>query len=221
MQFLWRSVKQCRSYCLFNVPFSYFSTLTFNISESIIAREIIPTGTCCIISGERDGTIKIIYWANIFFQNGCHIAKISTLSDFNENWYLGVVWRGKHDDTIDILFWASIFSKWSPYHKNFNFVQFQWKLISWGELMWRTWWYNVLSIFFPEIATILLKCHLCTILVFLYLNSLKNGYHLDHWVPGERYRLFESLLFLFFITSKRNSGEIPSMLIILMLSIKL
>ena len=26
----WRSVKQCRSYCSFNVVFSYFSTLTFN-----------------------------------------------------------------------------------------------------------------------------------------------------------------------------------------------
>ena len=48
VQLSWRSVKPCRSYCPFNVVFSYFSTLTFNISESIIAREIILSGTCCI-----------------------------------------------------------------------------------------------------------------------------------------------------------------------------
>ena len=80
---------------------------------------------------------------HFFFQNGCHFAKMSTLSDFNENWYLGVIWRGEHDGTIEILFRATIFfSKWPPYCKNFNFVRFQWKLISWGILMWRTWWYH-------------------------------------------------------------------------------
>ena len=34
------------------------------------------------------------------------------------------------------------FSKWLSYRQNFNFVRFQWKLISWGILMWRTWWYH-------------------------------------------------------------------------------
>ena len=141
MQFLWRSVKRCRSYCPFNVVFSYFSTLTFNISESIIARELIPTGICCILCDERDGTIEIIYRTTIFFQNGCHFAKMSTLSNFNENWYLGVIRHGEHDGTIEIIYWSTIFfSKWLPFCENVNFVQFQWKLISWGNLTWRTWW---------------------------------------------------------------------------------
>ena len=32
------------------------------------------------------------------------------------------------------------FSIWLPYLENVNFVRLQWKLISWGILMWRTWW---------------------------------------------------------------------------------
>ena len=168
VRFLWRSVKRCRSYCPFNVVFSYFSTLAFNISESIIARELIPTGTCCILCGEHDGTIEIIYRATIFFSKWLPFAKMSTLSDFNENWYLGVIWRGEHDGTIDILFRATIFfSKWPPYCKIFNFVRFQWKLISWGILMWRTWWYHSSLVpshnFFFKMAAISQKFQLCSI----------------------------------------------------------
>ena len=33
------------------------------------------------------------------------------------------------------------FSKYLPYGENVNFVRFQWKLIFWGNLMWRTWWF--------------------------------------------------------------------------------
>ena len=156
---------------LFMLFFRIFWTLTFNISESIKARELIPTGTCCMWCGERDGTIEIISLATIFFQNGCHIAKMSALTDFNENWYLGVMWRGEHDDTIQILFRATIFfffSKWPPYRENVNFVWFQWKLISWGKLMRRTWWYywkKFLSwSFFFKMAAILRKLHLCRFL---------------------------------------------------------
>ena len=47
---------------------------------------------------------------NFFSQNGRHIARMLTLSDFNEIWYLGVIWTGEHDGTIEMLFWATIFS---------------------------------------------------------------------------------------------------------------
>ena len=41
---------------------------------------------------------------------------MSTLSDCNENWYLGVLGCGEHDGNIDIFFQASIFfPKWPPY----------------------------------------------------------------------------------------------------------
>ena len=32
------------------------------------------------------------------------------------------------------------FSKWLPLRENVNFVRLGWKLISWGTLMWQTWW---------------------------------------------------------------------------------
>ena len=140
VQFSWRSVKRCRSYCPFNVCFflifelchdrwndvgviallmlffSYFWTLSFNISESMIAREIIPAGTCCIWCGEYDGAIEKKIQGRHFFQNGCHIMKMSTLSDCNENWYLGVLWCGEHDGNIEKIFQATIFfPKWPPY----------------------------------------------------------------------------------------------------------
>ena len=101
---------------VFDIVFSYFSTLTFNILESIIAREIIPAGTGCIWCGKYDGTIKKNFRAAIFFQNGCHIAKKSTLSDYNENWYLEVLCCGEHDGNIGKNFWTAIFfRKWPPY----------------------------------------------------------------------------------------------------------
>ena len=43
------------------------------------------------------------------FQNGCHIARMSTLSDFNENWYLGVIWCAEYDGAIKFVFRATIF----------------------------------------------------------------------------------------------------------------
>ena len=55
----------------------------------------------------------------------------------------------------------NFFFKMAAILQNYNFVRFQWKLISWGILMWRSWWYY--GIFF-KFATILHKCHLCPIL---------------------------------------------------------
>ena len=60
-----------------------------------------------------------------FFQNGRHMVKISTLSDLNENWYLGVYWGGDHDSTMEKLFFScnmsflSDFSmkKWLPFSR--------------------------------------------------------------------------------------------------------
>ena len=43
------------------------------------------------------------------FQNGCHIVRMSTLSDFNENWYLGVIWCDEYDSAIKFVFRATIF----------------------------------------------------------------------------------------------------------------
>ena len=57
--------------------FSNFSTLSFNISQSIIAIEVIQIVTCCFWCGEHDGTIKFHFRdAVVFFQNGRHIAKL-------------------------------------------------------------------------------------------------------------------------------------------------
>ena len=139
VRFSWRSVKQCRSYCPFNVVFSYFSTLTFNISESIIAREIIPAGTCCIWCGKYDGSIENFFRATFFFQNGCHYVEMPTLCDWDENLHFGVLWCGGHDGNIEILFRAAIIFKIAAISRNIHFVGFQWKFRSWGNLMWRTW----------------------------------------------------------------------------------
>ena len=78
------------------------------------------------------------------FQNGCHISKMSTLSDCNENWYLGVLRCDEHDGNI----WKFnskppffiFFCKMAAILRNINFVGFQWKFRSWGNFMWRTWW---------------------------------------------------------------------------------
>ena len=51
-----------------------------------------------------------------FFQNGRYIAKMSTLSDFNENWYLGVLWCGEHDGNIEKKFRAAIFFFQNGHH---------------------------------------------------------------------------------------------------------
>ena len=95
--FSWRSVRHCRSYCPFNAVFSNFFTLTFDISESIIVREVIQIGICCF-------------------------------------------WCGEHDGTIEFFYELSFYIKMAANCENFNFVRFQWKFISWGNLMWRTWW---------------------------------------------------------------------------------
>ena len=109
VRFLWRSVKQCRSYCPYNVVFSYFSTLTYNISESIIARKIIPAGKCCIWCGKYGGTIENFFRAAIFFSKWLPSAKMPTLCDWDENWYLGVLWCYEYDGHIKKKFWATIF----------------------------------------------------------------------------------------------------------------
>ena len=44
-------------------------------------------------------------------QNGCHITRTPTLSDFNENWYLGVFWCGEkkeHNGTYFFLFRSNL-----------------------------------------------------------------------------------------------------------------
>ena len=82
----------------------------------MIAREIIPAGTCCI-------------------------------------------WCGEYDGAIEKNFGPPFFSKWPPYLENINFVRLQWKLISWGTWMWRTWWkyrhFFPSLHFFPKMANIL------------------------------------------------------------------
>ena len=52
------------------------------------------------------------YWkfvpSDLFFSNCRHMVKISTLSDLNENWYLGVYWCGDHYGTMEKLFFVAI-----------------------------------------------------------------------------------------------------------------
>ena len=61
-----RSMKRCWSYCPSNAVFSNFSTLTFNISESIIAREVIQIGICCFWCAEHNGAMIFHIRAAIF-----------------------------------------------------------------------------------------------------------------------------------------------------------
>ena len=66
--------------------------------------------------------------SHLSFQNGGHIDKMSTLSYFNENWYLWMIWCGEQNGIIEILF-EPFYSKWPPYCKMSTFFQFQWNLI--------------------------------------------------------------------------------------------
>ena len=61
-----RSMKRCWSYCPFNAVFSNFSILAFNISESIIAREVIQIGIYSFWWAEHNGAIKFYFRAAIF-----------------------------------------------------------------------------------------------------------------------------------------------------------
>ena len=103
----------------------------FYISESIIARELIPTGICCMWRGEHDGTIEIISRATIFFSKWLPYRK--NVSFVRNRW--------------NLIYWGNLTLRTWWYYQNFvtskniNFVWFQWKLISWGSLTWRTWWY--------------------------------------------------------------------------------
>ena len=63
-----RSMKRCWSYCPFNAVFSNVSTLAFNISESIIAREVIQIGICSFRCAEHNGAMKFYFRAAIFFK---------------------------------------------------------------------------------------------------------------------------------------------------------
>ena len=99
------SMKRCWSYCPFKAVFSNFSTLAFNISESIIAREVIQIGLCSFWCAEHNWAMKFYFRAAIFFKMAATISK------------------------------------------NVNFVWFQWKLISRGNLMTRILWYYL--ILFP------------------------------------------------------------------------
>ena len=71
---------------------------------------------------------------HFFFFNGCHFAKMSTLSDFNENWYLGVIWRGEHDVTIEILFRATIFFKMAAIYSKFQLCPISMKIDILGNI---------------------------------------------------------------------------------------
>ena len=66
---------------------------------------------------------------HLFFKMAASYHKISTLSDFNENLYLGVNWWGEHDGTIEKNFWScNFFSKWPPYCVNCMVADFNNKL---------------------------------------------------------------------------------------------
>ena len=95
-----------------------------------------------------------------FFQNGCHIVKISTLSDFNENWYLGVYWCGEHDGTIEICSEPPFYFKMAAILQKFQLCSISMKIDILGYIDVTI--MMVLTFFF-EIATILRKCHLCPI----------------------------------------------------------
>ena len=56
------------------------SPLTLNIYKGILASEIIQTGICSIWLAN----MMVLSKFTIFFQNGGHIARILTLSDFHE-----------------------------------------------------------------------------------------------------------------------------------------
>ena len=71
-----RSMKRCWSYCPFNaVFFSIFSTLTFNISKSIIAREVIQIALCSFWCAEHNDAMKFYFWAAIFFKMAATISQ--------------------------------------------------------------------------------------------------------------------------------------------------
>ena len=107
--------------------------------------------------------LKLFTEPPFFFKMAAISRKMSTLSDFNENWYLGVIWRGEHDGTIEILFRATIFFfKMAAILQKFQLCPISMKIDILGyidlAIMMVLW-----KIFF-EIATILHKCHLCPIL---------------------------------------------------------
>ena len=107
----------------------------------MIAREIIPAGTCCMWCGEYDGAIGKKFPAAIFFQNGCHFSK-------NVN-FVWLLWKLISWGTLMWRTWwkyriflpsSHFFSKMAAILQNINFVGFQWKFRSLGNFMWQTWW---------------------------------------------------------------------------------
>ena len=70
---LLHSVSMCSTGETFTVPtlVSNFSTFTFNIAKSILAREVIQIGICCFWCGEHNCTLQF------FFQNSHQITRMS------------------------------------------------------------------------------------------------------------------------------------------------
>ena len=121
------------------------------------------------------------------------------MSDYNENWSLGVISCGEHDCTIEIVLWSRhIFTKWPPYRENVNFVQFQRKLISSGNLMCRTWWYY--QICFSSYNSLPCSAYDCILLCFGGQVSDSGS-----WEPlvMSFYRFFFKF-YIFKITQKRK-----------------
>ena len=137
---------------------------------------------------------KLISWGNLtwrtwwyhrnfvpshhfFFQNGRHIAKISTLSDFNENWYLGVYWCGDHDGTMEIFFEiATILHKCHLcpiLRKNYSLECFD--VVN---MMVLSKHFSQLSIFF-RMAAMSHKCHLCLISKKKWLPFSRIGFQVS------------------------------------------
>ena len=68
-------------------------------------------------------------------------AKIWTLSDFNENWYLGVIWCGEYDGGIGIYFWVERnFGRPKKNGRIFNFLRLAWNLICRAYRVSWKWW---------------------------------------------------------------------------------
>ena len=90
-----------------------FDATPLNISESVMAKEITEAATCCIFGVLNMILSQFFLQTTIFFQNGCHIARVSTLSillsDFDKDLYFVVIWCAYHECTIQLCFGASIF----------------------------------------------------------------------------------------------------------------
>ena len=71
------------------------------------------------------------------------IEKMLTYSDFNENWYYGVIWFQEHNGTIKAMFWVAFFFAGSAYHAILLFVSQVSDSGSWEPLVFFNSFYKI------------------------------------------------------------------------------